>query len=53
MACGVDDVVVKRMEFEVSQSLTGRSYREEAVEPSVELVSLVISSRIRWCRKAK
>ena len=28
--------------------MTGRSYREEAVEPSVELVSLVISSRIRW-----
>ena len=28
--------------------MTGRSYREEAVVPSVDLVSLVRASRLRW-----
>ena len=28
--------------------MTGRSYREEAVEPSVDLVALVRSRRLRW-----
>ena len=28
--------------------LTGRSYREEAVEPSVDLVALVRARRLRW-----
>ena len=28
--------------------ITGRSYREEAVEPSVDLMSLVRARRLRW-----
>ena len=28
--------------------MTGRSYREEAVEPSVDLVALVRARRLRW-----
>ena len=28
--------------------MTGRSYREEAVEPSVNLVALVRARRLRW-----
>ena len=28
--------------------MTGRSYREEAVEPSVDLVALVRTRRLRW-----
>ena len=30
--------------------MTGRSYREESVDPSVDLVALLRARRIRWLR---